>query len=152
MGADDAIRERVGDIPAPSFETTAATVAPPLSEAKVAIVTTAGLRPSGDVRLWSTTDPSFTVLDAADRDVQLSHFSPNFDRSGFAQDLNVVYPIDRLRELVERGVIGSLAERNLSFMGAQMDATFSGIIQDSGPRAAQVLLDDDVDVILLTPI
>ena len=152
MGADDAIRERVGDVPAPTFDTTAATTAPPLSEAKVAIVTTAGLRPSGDVQLWSTVDSSFTVLDAADRDVQLSHFSPNFDRSGFAQDINVVYPVDRLRELVDRGVLGSLSDRNVSFMGAQMDATFSGIVQDSGPRAAQLLLDADVDVVLLTPI
>ncbi len=152
MGADQAIRERVGDIPAPTFETVAATEAPPLSEAKVAIVTTAGLKPSGEATLWQPTDSSFTVLDATDRDVQLSHFSPNFDRSGFAEDLNVVYPIDRLAELVERGEVGSLGPRNISFMGAQFDATFSTIIQDTGPRAAQVLIDDEVDVVLLTPV
>jgi D-proline reductase (dithiol) PrdB len=152
MGADAVIRDRVGDIPAPTFDTVAATSAPPLSEATVAIVTTAGLKPSGEATLWRTTDSSFTVIDSTDRDVQLSHFSPNFDRSGFAQDLNVVYPIDRLAELVERGEIGSLGPRNLSFMGAQSDATFSTIIHDTGPRAAQVLLDDEVDVVLLTPV
>ncbi|MEO1061525.1 MAG: glycine/sarcosine/betaine reductase selenoprotein B family protein [Actinomycetota bacterium] len=152
MGADAAIRERVGDIPAPTFDTVAATVAPPLRDARVAIVTTAGLKPSGDATLWQPTDGTFTVLDPADRDVQLSHFSPNFDRSGFAQDLNVVYPIDRLTELVDRGEIGSLGPRNLSFMGAQFDATFSTIIHDTGPRAAQVLIDDEVDVVLLTPV
>jgi hypothetical protein len=37
-------------------------------------------------------------------------------------------------------------------MGAQMDATFSAIIQDTAPAAAQMLIDDGVDVVLLTPI
>jgi predicted Fe-Mo cluster-binding NifX family protein len=37
-------------------------------------------------------------------------------------------------------------------MGAQLDATFSTIINDSGPAAAQVLLDDGVDVVIFTPV
>ncbi len=48
---------------------------------------------------------------------------------------------------------GSLwGDRHISFMGAQFDATFSTILLDSGPAAAKVLLDDDVDVVLLTPV
>jgi D-proline reductase (dithiol) PrdB len=152
MGSDASIRERVGDIPTPEFHDTPVTTAPPLAEAKVAIVTTAGLKPAGEIELWQPTDASFTVLPADARDVQLSHFSPNFDRSGFAADINVVYPVDRLQEMVDAGEIGSLAERNLSFMGAQFDATFSTILLDTGPAAAQVLLDQGVDVVLLTPI
>jgi D-proline reductase (dithiol) PrdB len=124
----------------------------PLSEARVAIVTTAGLRAAGDAKLWQPTDGSFTVLPAGARDVQLSHFSPNFDRAGFAADLNVVYPVDRLEEMAVRGEIGSVANQHLSFMGAQFDATFSTILLDSGPAAAQVLAADSVDVVLLTPI
>ncbi|MEM9564877.1 MAG: glycine/sarcosine/betaine reductase selenoprotein B family protein [Actinomycetota bacterium] len=152
MSADQAIRERVGDIPTPDFDGTPVTSAPALVDAKVAIVTTAGLKPSGEVSLWQPTDGSFTVLPAAARDVQLAHFSPNFDRSGFAADINVVYPVDRLEEMAAAGEIGSVAERHLSFMGAQFDATFSTILLDSGPAAAKVLLDQDVDVVLLTPI
>ena len=115
-----------------------------------AICTTAGLRAAGDVKLWQ--DSSFTVLPAAARDLQLSHFSPNFDRAGLTADINTAYPADRLEELAAAGVIGSVATNHLSFMGAQMDATFSSIIQDSGPAAAQVLLDDDVDVVIFTPV
>jgi hypothetical protein len=152
MSADVAIRERVGDIPTPEFDFTPVTSAPPLVEAKVAIVTTAGLRPAGEVELWQPTDGSFTVLPASARDVQLSHFSPNFDRSGFAADINVVYPVDRLEEFVARGAIGSLAEHNISFMGAQFDATYSTILLDTGPAAAKVLVDQGVDVVLMTPI
>ena len=115
-------------------------------------MTTAGLRHAGDVTLWQPTDGSFTVLPAEARDVQLSHFSPNFDRTGFAADLNTVYPIDRLHELTAGGEIGSVASRHLSFMGAQADATFSSILLDTGPAAARVLREDDVDVVLLTPV
>jgi D-proline reductase (dithiol) PrdB len=150
MGSDNAMREMVGDMPAPAFDVTAAVVAPPLSEARVAIVTTAGLKPNGEVELWQPTDGSFTVLPGDARDVQLSHFSPNFDRAGIAADLDVVYPVDRLGELARDGEIGSVNQRHLSFMGAQFD--FSTIIQDTGPAAAQMLLDDRVDVVLLTPV
>lgn len=150
MGTDANIRAMAGGIPAPEIETAAATTAPPLSEAKVAIVTTAGMRPSGDVTIWQPSDGSFTRLPRAVRDMQLSHFSPNFDRAGVAQDLNVVFPIDRLEELVAAGKIGELADTNLSFMGAQPD--MSMIIQDTGPAAAQELIDQGVDVVLLTPV
>ena len=150
--ADASIRDRVGDIPTPEFDSTPVTTAPPLSEARVAIVTTAGLKAAGEVEYWQPTDGSFTVLPADARDVQLSHFSPNFDRSGFAADINVVYPVDRLEEMAAAGEIGSVAARHLSFMGAQFDATFSTILLDSGPAAARTLIDDGVDVVLLTPI
>jgi hypothetical protein len=40
----------------------------------------------------------------------------------------------------------------MSFMGAQADATFTTILLDSGPAAAKVLLDQKVDVVLLTPV
>ena len=150
MSTDAMIRSNVNGIPGPDLTPTATVLDKPLSECKVAICTTAGLRLAGDVKLWQ--DSSFTVLPVADRDLQLSHFSPNFDRAGLTADINTAYPADRLAELAEAGVIGSIATNNLSFMGAQIDATFSSIIHDSGPAAAQVLLDDDVDVVIFTPV
>jgi D-proline reductase (dithiol) PrdB len=150
MGADAGIRARVGTLPAPDLTPTATVLTKPLSDCRVAIVTTAGLRPNGDVKLWM--DGTFTVLPADARDLQLSHFSPNFDRAGLTKDLNTAYPADRLNELVDADVIGSVATNHLSFMGAQTDATFSTIIQDTGPAAAQMLIDDGVDVVLLTPV
>ena len=75
----------------------------------------------------------------------------NFDRSGFAADLNVVYPIDRLEELAADGTLGAVAPHHLSFAGAQPD-TLAAIRLDSGPAAARRLLNDGVDVVLLTPV
>jgi D-proline reductase (dithiol) PrdB len=152
MAGDEVTRGRVNDLPTPKFVDTPVTVAPPLAESRVAIVTTAGLKPAGEVTLWEQTDSTFTVLPSGARDLQLSHFSPNFDRSGFAADLNVVFPIDRINEMVDRGEIGSVVEHNLSFMGAQADATFATILLDTGPAAAKFLVDQHVDVVLLTPV
>jgi D-proline reductase (dithiol) PrdB len=151
MTADADTRARVADIPYPTLEAAAVDLDKPLSECRVAIVTTAGLKPNGEIELWSP-NPAFTVLAGDARDVQLSHFSPNFDRTGIIEDLNVVYPVDRLAELADEGLIGSVNDRHISFMGAQMDATFSAIIQDTAPAAAQMLIDDGVDVVLLTPV
>jgi D-proline reductase (dithiol) PrdB len=63
----------------------------------------------------------------------------------------VSYPIDRLHELAADGSIGSVAPRNLAFAGNQED-TLTAIRLDSGPAAARLLLDDDVDVVVLTPV
>jgi D-proline reductase (dithiol) PrdB len=51
-------------------------------------------------------------------DLVMSHTSTNFDRTGFQQDWNVVFPLDRLRELTDQGLIGSIADFHYSFMGA----------------------------------
>jgi D-proline reductase (dithiol) PrdB len=51
-------------------------------------------------------------------DLVMSHVSVNFDRTGFQQDMNVAFPIDRLRELVANGTVGSMAAVHYSFVGA----------------------------------
>ena len=122
----------------------------PLSECRVAIVTTAALHTAGDDR-FTPADTSFRVLPGARRDLVLGHWSPNFDRSGFVSDLNVVYPADRLEELAAEGVIGSVAPHHYAFAGNQED-TLTGIRLDSGPAVARLLRDDAVDVVLLTPV
>ena len=68
------------------------------------------------------------------RDLMLGHHSVNFDRGGFAADLNVVYPIDRLEEMAAGGVIGDVADNHYAFAGNQ-STTVSEIRLDSGPTA-----------------
>ena len=72
----------------------------------------------------------------------------NFD-SGFAADINVVFPIDRLEELAEDAVIGDVADNHYAFAGNQ-SVTVSEIRLDSGPHCAREMLDEGVDVVLLT--
>jgi D-proline reductase (dithiol) PrdB len=148
--SDQDIKNMVSELPCPEFDEPAFTTPKPLNECRVAVVTSAALHHPEDNE-FDAQDTSFRTLDASRRDVQLGHWSPNFDRSGFARDINVVWPIDRLNELAEQGVIGSVAPRHLAFAGNQ-DETMTSIRLDSGPQAAQLLKDDEVDLVILTPV
>ena len=123
--------------------------AKPLAQSRVAIVTTAGVHLPGD-KPFVAGDPTYRMIPSATdgADLLQSHTSLGFDRTGIMADPNVVYPIDRLRELVAEGKIGELAPRFYSFMGAQRDVT---PIKAMAAEVAAHLLADGVDVVLLTP-
>ena len=151
MTGDAAMRQFGAGTPVPEFDDPAFhPLGKPLSEARVAIVTSAALHRQSD-ESFTQGDTSYRTLHRSVRDLVLGHWSPNFDRSGFGLDLNVVYPIDRLDELEDRGVIGSVATHHYSFAGNQPDSV-SEIRLDSGPACAASLIADDVDVVLLTPV
>lgn len=147
---DQAMRILVATQPVPEFNEPAFTTPPRLQDARVAIVTSAALYREGDSP-FELEDVHFEAIPHAARDLKMGHVSPNFDRAGFAADLNVVYPVVRLSELAERGAIGSVADFHYSFAGNQPD-TVSEIRLDTGPACAQKLLEDEVDVVLLTPV
>ena len=115
FGKDElAMRKFASSMPLPEFEETSFVEPTPLSNAKVAIVTTAALhRESTPGFQIGDSDFHYETLPSHVRDLKLGHHSVNFDRGGFAADLNVVYPIDRLQELAAAGVIGEVAGKSL---------------------------------------
>ncbi|MEA2237398.1 MAG: D-proline reductase (dithiol) PrdB [Thermoanaerobaculia bacterium] len=126
-----------------------------LPEAKVAIVTTAGLvmpsqQPFDDGIKGG--DYSFRVIpcDASVASLIDTHRSETFDHGGIQSDPNLAFPLDRLHELAHDGRIGGVSERHLSFMGSITAP--SRLIRDSAPAAAQLLVEDGVDVALLVPV
>lgn len=144
------MRSHSGTLPAPEFPDAAFSTPKPLAEATVAIVTSAALHTRAD-DAFTNTDTSYRAIDRAERDLILGHWSPNFDRNGFAIDLNVVYPIDRLEELASAGVIGDVAAKHYSFAGNQPDDVAT-IRIDSGPAAAAAMVAEGVDIVVLTPV
>jgi D-proline reductase (dithiol) PrdB len=147
--ADAAMRAAIADLPVPEFEDTAFTRPPPLADATVALVTTAGLIRPGE-ELWADADAGYRVFTRDERDLIVAHQSTNFDRAGIAADLNVAYPLHRLVEMEREGAIGAVAAHHLSFTGPIIE--LSTVQLDTGPAAAAQLLDDRVDVVLLTPV
>jgi len=147
--ADHDVKAMTADIETPTFEQTAFTTPPLLREATVALVTTASLH-HPDQDDFAPSDSGFRVLDGRRRDFMTGHWSPNFDAIGFAADLNVVFPIDRLEELADAGAIGRLNDQHLAYAGNQFD--LSAIRHDSGPAGAHYLRAQGVDVVLLTPV
>ncbi len=147
--ADQDLKALTADIETPVFETTAFTTPVRLAEATVALVTTASLH-HPDQDDFAADDTGYRVLDGTRRDYMLGHWSPNFDAIGFAADMNVVFPLDRLDELAAEGVIGAVSPVHLSYAGNQFD--LSAVRMDSGPAGARFLREQGVDVVLLTPV
>jgi D-proline reductase (dithiol) PrdB len=122
----------------------------PLANARVAVVTTAGIHLRDDAP-FVRYDPTFRTIpgDVRAADLVQTHTSIGFDRTAIIEDVNVSFPIDRLREMQAEGKIGSFGPRFFSFMGAQKDLVT--IAATSAPEVASLLRDDGVDVVLLTP-
>ncbi len=124
---------------------------PPLARCRVAIVTTAGLHRKGDRPFGpSATSTDYRVIPGSTpaSELTMSHQSVNFDRTGFQEDHNVVFPLDRLQELAREGIIGSVADYHYSFMGAAPITK----LESKARELARLLKDDRVDAVLLTPV
>ena len=127
----------------------------PLSACRLALVSSAGFVLPGQQPF----DPAVRGGDVSFRDIPFdadlgtlidTHRSETFDHSGLRADPNLAFPIDRVRELAERGRIGAVNHRHLSFMGS---ITAPGrLTRDSAPEAARRLVADGVDVALLVPV
>lgn len=125
------------------------TVAPDAASIRLAVVTTAGLSRRDDPAFKpSSTDYRVVPAEVPTSDLLMSHVSTNFDRSGFQQDINVVFPIDRLRELADAGDIGSVAALHYSFMGAAEPEK----LEAKARELAGLLKEDRVNAVLLTPV
>lgn len=120
-----------------------------LGERRVAILTTAGLHRRSDTP-YSGLDADYRTIpgDIDSNDLLMSHISVNYDRSGWQQDVNVVFPIERLRDLAVRGAIGSVADFHYAVMGA----TDPIEMEPSAREIAGLLHADHVDALLLAPV
>jgi len=129
-------------------------VSKPLGETTVAVVTTAGVHhreqepfnmidPHGD--------PSYRLLDLSRplSDLMITH--DYYDHSDADKDLNVVFPIERLREFAEEGVIGGVARHHVGFMGHVDGPHLHTLVTKTGPEVAGFLRETRVDAVLLTP-
>jgi D-proline reductase (dithiol) PrdB len=142
-------RDYLSSLPCPTFDSDPWVDGPPLAERRIAIISTAGLQRRGD-RPFMEGTADFRVIpgNVATGDMVMSHISVNFDRTGFQQDLNVVIPLDRLNELADEGVIGSVADFHYSFMGATDPRDMEPTVR----HLAGLLKDDAVDAVLLVPV
>ena len=126
----------------------------PLESASVAVVTTAGVHHK-DQRPFdmkdSNGDPSFRVIDTTRplSDLMITH--DYYDHSDADRDINIVLPIDRLREMALEGRIGRLLDRHYSFMGHIDGPYISTLMEDTGVQVARLVKNDGADVVLLTP-
>lgn len=121
----------------------------PLSDAKVAFITTAGVHLKSQSPFDTDGDYSFREIpgDTKEEDLMITH--THYDHADADQDLDVVFPLAMLRGLASRGVIGSVAARHYGMMGYMPQV--NRLVTGAGPEMAQNLVDDGVDICLLSP-
>ncbi len=121
----------------------------PLSESRLALVTTGGVHLPGQPR-FDIDDPagdcSYREIPRDARGLTWTHA---YYRPGEGSDLDAVFPLWTLRELEEYGIVGELNRRHFSFMGAIHDP--DRLVRETAPEVAKKLAGDAVDAVLLTP-
>jgi D-proline reductase (dithiol) PrdB len=87
----------------------------PLTETTVALISTGGVHLRSDHPFNVNGDPTFRVIPktATGNDLAISHQA--YDKTDALRDINLVFPIERLQELENEGIIGRLADENYGF-------------------------------------
>ncbi len=137
-------------LPCPSYSTTPWVNGPVLQKSRLALITTAGLHLRNDRPFQLDPDDFYRVIpgDVKTNELVMSHLAASFDRSAFQRDCNVVFPIDRLREMAREGAIGSLADFHYSVSSAHQAEEF----QAPATEIAGLLKKDGVNAVLLLPV
>lgn len=142
-------RDAVLSVPCPSFETTPFVAGPKLAQRRMALVSSAALIRRGDKPFpFGSAEARLLPASLPAADTLMSHVSINYDRAGFQRDVNVVYPVDRFRELAADGTIGGTGDTNYTIMGSTDPA---GMIAAADQIAGQ-LRQERIDSILLSPV
>lgn len=126
----------------------------PVREAVVALVTTAGVHRRADPPFDMTDpdgDPTFRVVPVEAPRAELTITHKYYDHSAADRDLNVVLPVDRLRELAAAGLVGGVAPRVYSLMGHVDGAHLRTLVETTAPEVARRLRADRAEAVVLTP-
>jgi D-proline reductase (dithiol) PrdB len=123
-------------------------------ECRIALVTTAGVhlrsQPPYDME-DKEGDPTFREIPSRVQPEDLMITHNYYDHRDADQDINVILPVQRLRELEAEGLIGGIAPRHFSFMGHIIGRHIQALTNGTGREVARMLKDDGVDAAFLTP-
>lgn len=119
-----------------------------LKEMTIALVTAAGVHLKSDKRFNLAGDFTFRKIpgDVPTDELMVSH--GGYDNGDVNKDINCMFPLDRLRELVSEGLINKVAPTHIGFMGGGGDQ--QKFKESTGPEIANLLKSEEVDAVLLT--
>jgi D-proline reductase (dithiol) PrdB len=123
------------------------------SEQTIVLVTSGGLYLKESQAPFNTTsihgDPSFREIPKTARQEDFGIAHAHYDHSLAEQDINVIFPLERLIELEREGIIGRVAETHYSFSYVNDIVT---LLTESVPQLLQKLKEAAVDILLLVPV
>ena len=119
-----------------------------LSDTTIALVSTAGVHLKTQEPYNTDGDGSYRVIpsDTNVADLMVTH--THYDHTAADRDINVVFPIERLRELVADGTIKGLNTEFFGMMGYTLK--MKQVLDETGPEIAKKIERSATDLVLLT--
>ncbi len=123
-----------------------------LAKCTVAIVTAAGVHRK-DQEAFNIADElgdlSFRVIEGTAENSELMVTHHHYDHTDADQDINVVFPLELLRELKAEGFIGDVAREHIGYMGYTM--RLKQMYEETAPAIAEHIdRKSRADVVVLT--
>lgn len=122
----------------------------PLSESRVVLLASGGVYRHGDIGFTHKDDLTHREIPAATptEELRVTHFA--YDQTNAQKDPNVVFPLAALRTLAADGVIGSVADEALTFMGGIYSQRRLG--EQLTPKLVERCHELEADIALLVPV
>jgi len=124
----------------------------PLAESRLTFVSTAGVQPKGTLPfdvVHPVGDYTFRRVASTAEPADLEIHQLKYPTVGANRDLNVIFPLERLRELAVDGVIGGLTPDVFSFIGYNMDP--ERLERTLAEEIAAAVVADGAEAALLAP-
>lgn len=152
-GLWETINERYpGSLTTKEETVTLAKLVKPLSECRLAFVSSAGVQPKGTLPfdvVHPVGDYTFRRVPSTADPEDLEIHQLKYPTDGAHRDLNVIFPLTRLQELAAEGVVRSLTEHLFSFIGYNMDPDL--LERTLAEDIATAVVDERADIALLAP-
>jgi D-proline reductase (dithiol) PrdB len=121
----------------------------PIADSKIGLFVSCGAQLREDPPLGETEDISFRLLHRGTPLSELVISHKTAVRKWAEEDLNVAYPLDRMKELESAGVIGRLAHTAISIVGSIH--RFTELLEQTVPAVKQIYDSQGVDLVLCFP-
>jgi D-proline reductase (dithiol) PrdB len=119
----------------------------PIAQATVALVTTSGVYCCSDKPFNMVSDATFRQIPRSASSEQLCIAHDRYNRRDAARDINLVFPLERLLELEQEGIIGRVADVHYG-LGFTDDPRE---LIAPGRKIGSLLKQEGVDMALLVP-
>jgi D-proline reductase (dithiol) PrdB len=119
-----------------------------LHQSTFALVSTAGIHLRDQEPFDINGDNSWRLIPGNVQASQLMVTHDHYDHQDADQDINVMFPIDRLRELANENIIGGVSDKHLGFMGYTQN--LRDLYERAAPEIAKIISRSKADAVLLT--
>lgn len=121
----------------------------PLSELRVGIAASTGVHLRTDEPFVLTGDSSYRIVpgDVSYEDITITHV--RYPNQAAHRDLDCVFPLQTLRNMEDKGIIGEVSPVHISWMGhvPRVDV----LIEVSAKEIAEIFEENQVDLVLMSP-